>query len=106
VTFRSTALALFASVEFAVTILISAILYLGAAIYFSIRIYLATLGGALKRSIALWHARIETAPEKSGSLRADLASGVSAAKLKCAGGSSPTSDREQVGRSRFESWLN
>ena len=105
-TVRSMAWALFASAEFAVTILIAAVLYLGAAIYFSIREYLTALGVTLERSIALWHARVDNTGEKSGSFRADLTSSLSAAKLRYGGGSPPTSDLEQVGRSRFDSWLN
>jgi hypothetical protein len=103
---RLIAWALFASVEFGVTILIAAVLYLGGTLYFAARMYVTALDGSLKRVIILWHARVDLAKQKWGKSNSKVSVCENAANLKKHGSPDVGSACGPVGRGRFDAWLN
>ncbi len=89
---------LFASFEFAVTVLFGAILYLWCAVYFAVCVYLNEVRGLFARAAVTWRLRAQFKPARRGAEHAGTDRNRSSERLEPQCG--------PVGRGRFESWLN
>ncbi len=89
---------IFASFEFAVTVLFGAILYLWCVLYFAVCMYLNELRALFAGAVATWSVRIQAARvDGSATEKPGVEQGSSSRDLPRCG---------PVGRGRFESWLN
>ncbi len=88
---------LFASFEFAATVLIGMLIYLWCAVSFAARIFVTEVHGLFRGSIATWRVRVH------GALADTTANDPKPALGR---GCSEAAECGPVGRGRFSAWLN